>query len=110
MSADELFTLTLTVKAGGEQVVTDYCVAHLRERGYSVTAPGEKWETAAQFNKRLGICWQGIHRALKRPGCPNVLIKYGPGRGPGGKRIAGICSNPAFDAFVTRHKTGNQHS
>jgi hypothetical protein len=100
----QIFELTLTVKAGGEEIVTQYCIDHLRERGYAVTAPGEKWETASEFNKRLGICWEGIHRALKRPGCPGVLIDWTSGRGPNNRRIRGICSNPAFDAFVVRHK------
>jgi hypothetical protein len=98
------FHLTLTVSGESEQIVTDYCIAHLRERGYAVAPPNEKWETPSEFNTRLGICAVGITRALIRPGCPNVAIHYANGRGPHSKRIHSICSNAAFDAFVKSHK------
>jgi hypothetical protein len=107
MMSDSPFSLTLTVKAGGEQVVTDYCIAHLRERGYHIAAPNENWETAREFNKRLDVCAAAIHRALRREGCPNVLIHFGAGKGKEG-RIMGICSNPAFEAFLKRHKQPTQ--
>jgi hypothetical protein len=103
-SPDPEIRLTLSVKAGSESVLTEFCIAHLRERGYAVTAPNEKWETPSEFNRRLEIGYELIHRTLKRPGCPAVLIEYGPGRGPHNRRILGICSNPAFEAFVLQNK------
>jgi hypothetical protein len=92
------FAFTLTVKADGEKVVTDYCIAHLRERGYAVTPPNENWELMKNFLKRLGISAMHFNRCMKIPHRPDVLVY------PSATRVMEILSNPAFDAFVKRHK------
>jgi hypothetical protein len=104
MSDPVEFRLQLDVTAKSESLVTDYCIAHLRERGYHVAAPNEKWETPKEFNQRLGINHQGLQRALHRPGRPNVAVTYNPRRGKGCHRVLAICSNADFDAFVLKFK------
>lgn len=94
----EPFFLTLTVKAGGEQVVTDYCIAHLRARGFAVTPPNENWELMKNFLKRLDISAMHFHRCMKIPHRPDALFYPTP------RRVMEILSNPAFDAFAKRHK------
>lgn len=79
-----------------------WAINFLRGRGFNVTAPGAKWETPTEFRTRHKIGWEGIHRALKRPGCPNVVIKWSASRLR--PRILGIRSNLDFDAFVVRNK------
>ena len=99
------FEVVFKVKAPTEQLITDYCITHLRDRGYSVTRPRATLETVSQFIARLGICYETLHRSLKRPGCPNVEIN----RGDSG-RITSILSNAEFDQFCLRNKNPDQTS
>jgi hypothetical protein len=94
--------VTIEIEAAKEAAVTEFAIKFLRDRGYSVTPPNEQWETAREFNQRVGVGKTAIRRALKRPGCPNVFINWG--RHFREKRIVGICSNADFDAFVKRFK------
>jgi hypothetical protein len=98
MSDSIAFHLQLDVSAKSEAHVTEFCIAHLRERGYHVAPPNEKWETPSEFLARLGVSAMSLHRALRRSGCPNVAAH----RTPTG-RILELCSNQAFDAFVKRY-------
>lgn len=100
MSDQVEFKVRLDVSAKGEAIVTDFCVQHLRERGYHVAESREHWETPSQFNKRIGVCKEAIHRALRRPNCPNVVIQ----RTTTG-RIRELLSNAPFEAFVKRYKS-----
>lgn len=96
------FEVTLKVTGPTEQHVTDYCILHLRDRGFSVRRPSDTaaWETVKQFCARLDIHSQTLNRALARPDRPEVNIQYGTS----GRRIIGIQRNDNFDAFVTRNK------
>ena len=102
------YKATFELETTSEAAATEFAIGHLKERGYSVTAPNAKWETVGEFNKRLGISKQGVRRALKRAGCPHVIIQLSDGKGPGGKRITGICSNSEFEAFLLKRK--NTHN
>lgn len=92
------FHLQLDVTGNSEAVVTEFCIGHLRERGYAVAPPNEKWETMKEFLARLDTSWSNFRRCLADPRRPHVLIH------PSARRVSEILSNAAFDAFVKRHK------
>lgn len=91
--------ISLKIEAPNEAALLAWAIMHLEAHGYSVQAP--KWETPGEFHYRLGVGCEAIGRALRRDGCPNVALR----RANGGKgRIAEICSNEHFEAFVLRYK------
>lgn len=94
------FDVTMRVTGPTDDHVTDYCILHLKDRGYNVTSATDKRETVAQFIKRLRVCHETLYRSLKERDCPPVNIR----RGKKGVRIVWIISNPLFDEFVTRNK------
>jgi hypothetical protein len=94
MSDHVQFKATLDVTAKNEEAVTEFCIAHLKERGYSVTQPHLKWETPKEMIARLRICYETLSRRARDPNRPNVAIH----RGSSGRLIQ-ICSNADFDAF-----------
>lgn len=94
------FDVTMRVTAPTEDHVTDYCITHLKARGYTVIKTTEQKETLAQFVKRLDICHETFYRSLDQPDCPQIEIRRG-GKG----RIIWLISNPVFDEFVTRNKS-----
>jgi hypothetical protein len=93
-----VFHLQLDVTGQSESVVTDYCITHLRERGYHVAAPNEKWETAGDFGKRVGINKSALHtliaRYRARGGRPPELDRRGKSQ-----RVTAIKSHEGFDNF-----------
>lgn len=93
--------VTLDVTSDSESVLEGYCVRFLKERGWNVTAPHEKWETVKDFIARLGICHQTLSRKL-RPDerRPNVVVQ----RSQKSKRILAILSNADFDAWCVEGK------
>jgi hypothetical protein len=101
MSDGVQFKATLDVTAQSEQVVTEFAIAHLKQRGYDVAAPNEKWETLRAFLRRIGVRYDAFYKSLNHRARPNVLVRRHRG---GAGRIAEICSNAAFDAFCRRHK------
>jgi hypothetical protein len=91
---------TLDITAESEDQLTEFCIRHLRDRGYGVRDPKDEHETPAQFMKRLGVMsHETINRALVQPDCPPVKVH----RGRSG-RLIWIRSNDDFDAFVRRNK------
>jgi hypothetical protein len=103
MSALQFRTLLQVVGQPHEDALTAFAIRHLTERGYNVADPNEKWETVGQLLKRLDICYETFNRALKREGRPNVLLRRSAGAQSktGTGQIRGVCSNAAFDAFLT---------
>lgn len=90
---------TLDITADSDEQLTEFCIRHLRDRGYSVRDPNDEHETPAQFMKRLGILsHETLNGALVQPDCPPVKVH----RGRSG-RLIWIQSNDAFDAFVRRN-------
>lgn len=81
-----------------ETAVTAFCILHLKERGYHVSSPNEKWETITDFRRRLGIHSETVRKALADPLCPQVQVHRGE------KRIIELVSNPAFESFCLRNK------
>jgi phage host-nuclease inhibitor protein Gam len=103
MSDQVRFHATLDVTAASEQAVTEFAIAHLRERGFHVTEGNETWESVRDFLTRVHM---SKHESLTRS-----IIKWKARghhipvrRGPTGRLIE-LASNPEFDAFVTRHKS-----
>lgn len=100
MSDPVAFRLQLDVTAKSEAVVTDFCIAHLRERGFNVARPHKRWEKVNELCRRLRVSYMTVQRALGRSDRPTVIVK----RGQKTDRIIEILSNKEFDAFLTRNK------
>lgn len=97
MSDPVQFRATLDVTAASEDVVTGFAIDHLRERGYSVTAPNEKWETLGEFMRRNQISrHEAVHRyiAAWETRGHKIPVRLSPT-----KCLRELCSNPEFDAF-----------
>lgn len=89
-----MITLAATTEDGLQAVAKEY----LEERGFLVTKWLD-WETPGQICNRLGIGVQTLERRLRKPHRPPVEVI----RHPGG-RLAQICSNELFDAFLLEGK------
>ncbi len=90
------------ISARSEDVLASFCSNHLKERGYSVIAPNQTWETLGAFMNRVGVRkHESLHRDIKLwLGRGGTLFL---GQRPSG-RLSEILSNADFDAFVVRNK------
>ncbi len=85
----------MNITASCTEAFIRYAIHFLRNHGYEVIVPNEKWETPKAFNARLHICKHGLTRALCRydhPICKVIRSKTG--------RILKVLSNKAFDEYV----------
>jgi len=92
-------SISFQISAPNEAALETWAIKHLEERGYSVRAAHQNWETAKEFCARLHVHWQTLDRNMAAQGCPNVIVR----RGATGRLIE-ILSNADFDAFITRNK------
>lgn len=92
------FQVRLDVSGKSEAVVTDYCITHLRQRGYYVAAPGAAWEKPRAFCKRVGMYPHRLHEWVERYQRRGVLPIQVERPTPDGS-ISALQSNPAFDDF-----------
>jgi hypothetical protein len=102
------FKVTLDVSAASETHVTEFAIAHLRERGFSVTEPGiMSWETPGQFRARLQLNQKTFSNCLElwrmRFTGDVPLAVHVDRRGRSG-RIKRLQSNAEFDEFCRREK------
>ncbi len=92
------FEAQMNVTASCADDFIRYAIHYLRNCGYEVIPPNEKWETPKQFTARLHICKHGLKRALCKydaPICKVIRSKTG--------RILSVLSNAAFDKYCKRH-------
>lgn len=82
-----------------EPALLEYCASYLGERGYSVVAPHETWETPSKFCQRVGIRVGHFRRALDHPAAPHILTHRSRT-----DRVLNLLSTPLFDAFCRRNK------
>lgn len=92
-------SISLQISAPNEAALETWAIKHLEERGFSVRAAHDEWESTKEFCARLHIHWQTLDRNMSAPGCPNVVVR----RGATGRLIE-ILSNEHFDEFITRNK------
>ena len=103
MSGGIEFKATLDISGKSEDFVTEYCIQHLKQRGYNFTEPNEEWETPTEFMARVKLKrWSSFHRDVRiwlgRGG--TLLLRRSS---PGGRRIMELLSNPGFDTFCRRN-------
>lgn len=91
---------SLQIEAPNDTALENWAIAHLQERGFSVRAPNQEWETAGAFCRRLQIHNETLRRHAERTDKPNVLLQRGTVSG----KLVALLSNPDFDVFVTRNK------
>jgi hypothetical protein len=92
------FQVLLRVSGQSDEIINRYCVARLREHGYSVLPPNQRWEKTQDFIKRLKISGAHFRRCIEHPHRPNLLVF------PSTDRVQELLSNADFEAFVLRNK------
>ena len=100
-------TQTLTLRSLDGDALDEAMAAALRERGYTVLAPGTqrlavtgKWERPSKLAARLGLHPGSLSRTLARPDCPKPQAEARGLR----HRLVSLVSTPELDAYLTRHK------
>lgn len=88
----------MDITAQSEDSFIRFATHFLRNLGYEVVPPHEKWERPKDFNNRLHLCKHGLSRALSKynaPICKVIRSKTG--------RILNVLSNAAFDEYCRRN-------